>query len=149
MDARFFRWQYGSASEIFGLLTDRFSLRPSRSLSIKVDLRQARGIFKRPGLLFLHSIEIPEAERSSSRWSRRPKSVLINQSPAWASSPAFPQLLAKQMDSACLMSLGEVVVTRTFNDLSRPKNSGTCQEPPSKPGKRFGQCHTTLSHGRR
>lgn len=53
--------------------------------------------------------------------------MLINQSPAWASAPSLPQLLAKQMDSACLMRMGEVEVTNTFNDLCRPETLAPAQ----------------------
>lgn len=50
--------------------------------------------------------------------SDRHQDVFINRS--WVSSPSLPQLLAKLMDSACLMRVGGGEVTNTFNDLSRP-----------------------------
>lgn len=82
--------------------------------------------------IFLVSIDIPEAERSSSERSQRPKSVLINQSSAWVSSPSLPQLLAKQMDSAGLMRVEEVEATNTFNDLNRPKALAPAQSERSR-----------------
>ncbi len=85
---------------------DLFSLLHVTSIKVRVRWQSSWS-----GAIFIGTVS--EAEISAD------KSI-----PSLPSAPSLPQLLAKQMDSACLMG----GVTNTFNDLSRAEITGTCPE---------------------